>query len=346
VLNALTGAEKYFLDLSGLVDGTLPLNQVGVGDDGAVYAANLTTTATSPPYKIYRWASDALGVPLSAVFIGDPGSGVQSNLRWGDSFAVRGAGTNTQILIAPGNTSTNVVLLRTGGTDFQTEIPPAVIAIGGVPAGFGAITLGVAFGPGTNTFWAKASLGQLYLIQFDLTSKTNAVIQSYSTSLVSASVKNIAANQNQRFLAGVGVEAPNDNVRLYGISDLIAGPLLRDQEAFATQIANANGTAASAFGANHLFALDSNNGIKAFAINTNYVPPQPVFSITNFTVSASGQVLTWPATFGVTYQVQYKDALSDPNWTDIGGRVTATSSPLSFTNNGAGSSRFFRVRGQ
>src|SRR5439155_1609239 len=198
------------LDLSGLVDGTLPLNQVGVGDDGAVYAANLTTTATSPPYKIYRWASDAPGVPPAAVFIGDPGSGVQSNLRWGDSFAVRGAGTNTQILIAPGNTSTNVVLLRTGGTDFQTEIPPAVIAIDGVPAAFGAITLGVGFGPGTNTFWAKASLGQLYLAQFDLTSKTGAVIQSYSASLVSASVRGIAANQNQKFLAGVAVEAPND----------------------------------------------------------------------------------------------------------------------------------------
>ena len=37
VLDALTGSEKYFLNLSGVVDGTLPLNIVGIGDDGVVY---------------------------------------------------------------------------------------------------------------------------------------------------------------------------------------------------------------------------------------------------------------------------------------------------------------------
>src|SRR6185436_15277820 len=210
-LNALTGADRHFLDLSGVVDGTFALNLVGVGDDGVVYGANLTTSATSPQYKVYRWANDSPGNAPVPVFIGDPGIGVQANLRWGDNFAVRGAGTNTQILIAPGTASTSVVLLRTGGTDFQTEVPPAVIAISGVPANFGAlpITLGVAFGPGTNTFWAKTGNGVLYLIQFDLNSKTGAVVQSYSASVVSSSVRGIAANANQKFLAGVAVEAPN-----------------------------------------------------------------------------------------------------------------------------------------
>src|SRR5690606_4341801 len=65
----------------------------------------------------------------------------------------------------------------------------------------------------------------------------------------------------------------NDNVRLYDVSDLDIGPLMRDQEAFTSQNANANGTAATAFGGHYLFAVDSNNGIKAFVLNTNYVPP-------------------------------------------------------------------------
>ncbi len=275
VLNALTGAEKHFLDLSGVVDGTFALNLVGVGDDGVVYGANLTTSATSPQYKVYRWANDSPGNGPVPVFIGDPGIGVQANLRWGDNFAVRGAGSTAQILIAPGGgtiTSTNVVLLRTiSGSDFQTEIPPAVIAVSGVPVTFAA--LGIAFGPGTNTFWAKTGGGLLYLIQFDLTSKTGSVLQSYPLTAVPGSVRGIRADPSQKFLAGVAVEAPNDNVRLYDVSNLAAGPLLRDQEAFATQNANANATAATTFGANYLFALDSNNGIKAFAINTNYVPP-------------------------------------------------------------------------
>ena len=273
VLDAATGADKHLMNLSGVVDGTLPLNMVGVGDDGVVYAANLTTSATSPSYKIYRWADDAPSTTSVPVFIGDPGLGVQSNLRWGDNMAVRGAGANTQILIAPGS-GTNVVLLRTmSGLDFQTEIAPAVIAVSGVPTAFGAVTLGVAFGPGTNTFWAKAGGGALYLIQFDLNSNTASVIQTYPGTLISASVRGIGVDPSQKFLGGVAVEAPNDNARIYDISNLTTGPVLRDQEAFATQNANANGTAFTTFGMNFMFALDSNNGVKAFALNTNYVPP-------------------------------------------------------------------------
>ena len=273
VLNAQTGVEKHSLDVSGIVDGTIVLNHVGVAGDGAVFAANLTATAISPSYKIYRWANDDPAVPSTPVFIGDPGAGVQPNLRWGDNFTVRGTGSDTQILIAPGS-GTNVALLRTtSGMDFQTEVPPTMIALSGVPANFGAITLGLAFGPGSNSFWAKAANGSLYLIQFDLNSNTGAVIRAYSTALVPGSVRGISTSADQKFLAGIALEAPNDNVRLYDVSDLVNGPLLRDQEAFVPQNANVNGTAASAIGGNYLFALDSNNGIKAFAINTNYVPP-------------------------------------------------------------------------
>lgn len=352
-LNALTGAEKHFLDVSGVVDGTsgILLNQVGVGDDGVVYGANLTTTATSPPYKIYRWANDGPPGPDSStnppvpVFIGDPASAVQPNLRWGDSFAVRGAGLDTQILIAPGNTSTNVVLLRTGGTDFQTEVPPAVIAVSGVPANFGAITLGVAFGPGTNTFWAKSGGGVLYLIQFDLNSNTASVIQTYSTTVVSGPVRGISANLNQTFLAGVAVESPNDNVRLYDISNLSTGPLLRDQEAFATQNANVNATAATAFGANYLFALDSNNGIKAFAINTNYVPPSvSIVAHPTDRTMMEGATATFSALAASTQPLVYRWRFNGTNLTDglnVSGATTNTLTLRNVTTNAAGAYSLF-----
>jgi hypothetical protein len=271
---------------------------------------------------------------------------VAPNLRWGDNFCVRGSGPNTQILIAPG-TSTDVVLLQTSSTmDFQTEVPPVVISVGGVPSGFAQV--GLAFGPGTNTFWAKAGNNSLYLIAFDLNASTGSVLYAYSTARVPASLRGISVNPPQKYLAGLAIESPNDNVRLFDVSNLTVGPIQRDEEVFATQNPNVtlNGTGSTTFGGNYIFALDSNNGIKAFLINTNYVPPQPVFSITNFTVSVGGDVLTWPATFGITYQVQYKDSLTDPNWTDIGNQIIATSSPLSFTNTAGTASRLFRVRGQ
>ena len=336
VLDPLTGADKYQMNLSGVTDGTLPLNQVGVGDDGVVYVANLTTSATSPSYKIYRWADDSPSTTSVPVFIGDPGLGVQPNLRWGDNLGVRGAGTNTQILIAPGS-GTNVVLLRTvSGLDFQTEIAPAVIAVSGVPAGFGAITLGVAFGPGTNTFWAKNSGGTLFLIQFDLTSNTASVIQNYSSSLVSASVRGIGVHPTQKFLGGIAVESPNDNARIYDVSNLTTGPVLRDQEAFATQNSNPNGTAAVAFGTNLVFALDSNNGIKAFAINTNYVPPS-VSIVTHPTALTvmEGATATFSATAASSQPVVYQWRFNGTNLSSGGNISGANTNTLVISNVGS-----------
>jgi hypothetical protein len=192
VLNALTGEERHFLDVSGVVDGTFALNHVRAGDDGVVYAANLTTSATSPPFKIYRWANDSSdpGNTPVPVFQGDPSDVVQGNLRWGDNFDVRGAGADTQILIGPGSGgTTNVVILRTvSGLDFQTEIPPTVIAISGLPSALSTFTTGFAFGPGDNTFWVKPVNGGLHLVEFDLNTGLGTVVRSYST-LVSGSVR-------------------------------------------------------------------------------------------------------------------------------------------------------------
>lgn len=344
VLDALTGAEKHFLDVSGVVDGTFLLNMIGVAEDGVVYAANLTTAINTFAYKIYRWENDNPGAAPVLVFAGDPAGAVQPNLRWGDNFTVRGAGADTQILLAPGS-GTNVALLRTtSGLDFQTEVPPTVISISGVPANFNANTMGLAFA-GPDTFWAKAGSGVLYLIQFDLNAGTGTVLQSYPASQVPGVVRGIATDPSRKLLAGVAVEAPNDNARIYDVSDLVAGPLLRDQEAFFTQNANANGTAATAFGANYLFALDSNNGIKAFALNTNYVPPSVsiVAHPTDRTVM-EGASATFSALAASTQPLVYRWRFNGTNLTDgptISGANTNTLILRNVTTNAAGTYSLF-----
>ncbi|MEI8043740.1 MAG: LamG-like jellyroll fold domain-containing protein, partial [Verrucomicrobiota bacterium] len=158
-LDPATGAELSFLDTTSVIGGLYPINCLGVADDGAVYVANLTTSATNAAYTVYRWATNSPSVAPSVAFSGDPAAPAFPALRWGDNFTVRGAGKATQILISPGNVGavgTNiVVLLRTAdGVDFQTTVPPAVIQITNAAPGFG--NLGLAFGPGTNTFFAKA----------------------------------------------------------------------------------------------------------------------------------------------------------------------------------------------
>ncbi len=50
----------------------------------------------------------------------------------------------------------------------------------------------------------------------------------------------------------------------------------------------------------------------------------PVLVITSFQVVDGVVTITWPAVAGQTYRVQYKDNLTDANWTDLPPDVTAT----------------------
>jgi len=55
--------------------------------------------------------------------------------------------------------------------------------------------------------------------------------------------------------------------------------------------------------------------------------------------------LSWPAVLGQTYQLEYKNNLTDPAWTSLGNPVTGMGASLTATNNfGASTQRFFRLR--
>jgi hypothetical protein len=65
------------------------------------------------------------------------------------------------------------------------------------------------------------------------------------------------------------------------------------------------------------------------------------------TVQASGTnlFLNWPGAAGQTYQLEYKNNLTDPAWTPVGNPVTGTGGALILTNNsGVSSQRFFHLR--
>jgi hypothetical protein len=349
VLDPLTGAEKHFLDVTSIpasVAGvTLGLSAIAAADDGVIFGASVAVNATSNQFFIYRWPSDQPGIPPAQAFAGDPAAAVQPGLRWTDVMAVRGSGAGTQILLTSQST-TNVVILRTSsGNDFQNEIPPAVISVSGVPAGFGR--LGVAFGPGANTFWAQSPGTPLYLVEFNLETKSGTVLHEYPTNLVGSTLRGISANASQSFLAGIALDI-NHNVRLFDISDLASGPVLRDQEVFPTAFLNnvSGGTGATVFGGQYLFALDTNNGLRAFWIDPDYVPPVTGFSFTGASQISGSIVLTWESSSGNTYQVESRDSLSTGDWQDLGSPVTATGATTSFTNAISGPATFYRVKTQ
>ena len=90
---------------------------VGVADDGAVYVANLDIVGTQ--YVIYRWADESAATVATVAYgPSDPGLGD----RIGDTFAVRGAGTSTEIIAASRNIATIALFNTADGLNFNSTI--------------------------------------------------------------------------------------------------------------------------------------------------------------------------------------------------------------------------------
>lgn len=361
VLNAENGNyDGYFLPiLDGgsvvMASGTRYVNCLGVADDGSVFVGNLTTSATNAtagPYYLYRYVSDNASALPSIAFSGDPGAPNYSGLRWGDSMAVRGSGSHTEVLIAPAGDlgsfqtwQTNIVVLfrTTDGFSFT----PNVIWITNGPTAFA--NQGVAFGPGTNTFFAKQANAPLRLFEFDTATGLGRVKYEYDLDAIPGCGSAMGLSPDATRLGILSVETP-DNFRWYRITDFAGTPELLDQEIFPLNYANSTsgGIGAVAFGRdNHVYVLDSANGIKAFAPNTAYTA-LGAFSILGIQPHPQGRTITWEAQPGKTYQAFSSDSLNPAHWVRAGAPVLATESTASTTNLVLGGTdrRFYRVCGQ
>jgi hypothetical protein len=374
-LNATNGQFKFLTTtpLTGLPAGSLfPVGQVGVADDGVVYVCNVSSYQPGQQtggvdFSVTRFdavvsATNADGSlnptnTFEAAFTGDPGayapnSDPSSMDRWGDSMAVRGGGTNTQILLGTYETiganqygtgpGTNVAILTTSdGINFT----PITIAVTNAPDGFSY--LGVAWGLG-NTFWAKSPGYNLRQVEYDLTTGIGTVIQSFSSTASAGSLSavcGIGLDVSNNILAGVNTaDAPND-LELFEIPTAGNPPQSYYQAFFPAYNPNINGNAATTIKFPYIFSLDANNGI----IGLQYTVPLLPFPIT-YTYAGSQFVLTWPTVIGHTYQLQATNALTGGTnaWPNVGAAVTVPSSAtLSYTNSSFnGPALFYRVISQ
>ena len=372
-LNPTNGSYMYTLTTSssGLPDGSIfNMGQIGVADDGVLYACNVSsynpTNSTAVPgstdFAITSFSniSNPAGTnpySLYGAFVGDPGAyspanpGVSSEDRWGDSMAVRGAGTNTQILLGTyetvsgglygTGTGTNVAILTTtDGINFTST----TISVTNAPDGFSY--LGVAWGLG-NTFWAKSPGYDLREVQYNLTTGIGTVILDFSTTASSGSLNSVAGiglDVSNNILAGVNLgDTPND-LELFQIPTLGQPPQAYYQAFFPVYNANINGNAATTVKFPYIFSLDANNGIMALQYSIPLLPFTIVQSNTR-----SSLTLTWQTVMGHTYQVESTPSLAgNIVWSNVGPSYTAPASgtksytitPLS------GTALFYRVAAQ
>ncbi len=274
VLNAADGSDAGELNFSGISGGTILLSKLGVADDGVIYAANFGTYTAANPFKVYRWAN--AGAAPTLAFSGDPGWG--DSQQWGNALDVRGAGENTQILLATRGTVV-AVLVTANGTNFTS-------AVLNTDAPAGAFYHGIAFGPG-DTFWGTTNTGPLREMEFNLNLGVATTRRTVASAEVAFGLTALAVDPVNRLLAGI-LRGPPDRIALYDFSDPLQGLQLVETRAWPTAHANPLFQGALDFAANgQLVALNANNGLAAFRL----VPPR------RLAIHGDGPnvTLSWPA---------------------------------------------------
>ena len=89
---------------------------------------------------------------------------------------------------------------------------------------------------------------------------------------------------------------------------------------------------------------DGGSELRYFSESTPGASNVPAFNLTSATVDQSGNVaIVWQSTPGQSYRLQFKNDLSDANWSDLG-EVTATGTAAQKLDPiGAAATRFYRI---
>ncbi len=261
-LNGTTGADLGALDTTGISGGTFAVNAVAVADDGAIYVGNLTTSSSTSPFKVYKWAT-AASAPVVA-YSGDPFGGAA---RYGDNLAAIGSGANTRITAGSGATAV------TGDNGFALIDPTlgtgSQVTVAGTTDG--DFRLGISFTDAGHVIGTQGG-GLLRYAQTDGTLLGTGTFSTLSQRPVGfttiGGVSLIAA-----------VDTVDGQVRIYdGSNPLSLGsPVLFGSALPFAHTANANASGAVAWGdayydtndgkwKSELYVLETNNGIQAYTI--------------------------------------------------------------------------------
>jgi hypothetical protein len=330
VLDGTTGTNKGTLDSTGVTGGGFMLDKVGVTPDGAIYAGNVSVPGASfpPTFKLYRWADSNPSTIPTLAFSGSAGFG--NGIRLGDLMALRGCGTNTQILLAGRNANTVALLTTTNGTDFTAQM---------ISTDTSALQLGGAltFGSGSS-FWCATNGLPPNRLNFDLTSFGATTSQSFGASVFPPSCGAMQCDPANNLLAVVNLADGADQLNLYDLRNMVNGaPVLLSSWTFPGTWDNNFGLGAIAFGGNRLYALDTNNGLLAFKINF------PGGS-TNLIASRFGSNvgISWPAA-ARGFILQQTAQLPASNWSCVCEPVWANSTTISATQAVGAGPVFYRL---
>jgi hypothetical protein len=349
VLSGADGADLGVLNCDGsiIAGGTFGLNLVRVADDGVIYAGNLSTSTSANNFKIYRWNSetDALADPPMVVYDNTVSLGL-SNVRYGDAMDIRGAGTNTQIIVSSTSANALAVFTTTDGTNFTaTEITPGL--------GNGELGYALTFDGTNNAVYGKSGIASstLHYARFNLGNKTLSLVTNLTVPTGNNLVGIKAGSSNGvSFLVGVlttsaSASSPH-SFNAYTINGSNAVMSLVAGLACPTNNANGNGVASSDVGAGMAVGVDVNSGIVAATLSfVSTLPPGIISEPTDQTNVLAGGSVTFSVGASGNPAPTYQWYFTDANY-QATNKVTwavSTNASLKLTNIALSNAGFYSV---
>jgi hypothetical protein len=286
VLNGTSGAVLGTLTppSGGYTGGTFVVSMAGVGADGAVYVANLSTSASSP-FKVYSWASDSdFSTPATVAFNANP---VTVN-RIGDSFAVFGSGSSTIWAAAGQNSAAGTNSAFSIGTVDGSNVQTTYSAIAGTTTASNGYRLGLSFIDADTLMGTQGTA--LYNTDF---AGSTATVQATGT--IGAAQRPIAYLEHAGVAYFATIDTNSSDVAIFSYQDP-SNPvsLFTGNNTSGALSANANGTGSIGWGpqvpgnpnAYTLYAMSSNQGIQAFTVEL--VPEPSTYAMLSIAGLAGG----------------------------------------------------------
>jgi hypothetical protein len=265
VVNADTGADVGVIATNGISGGTFLLNQIGVADDGNIYAANLVPASATSPFKIYRWSNE--GVSPTTVYSGNPSGG--PSIRYGDAIDVRGSGINTEIIASTGGAnSTNLIaVFRPTDASLNTFTVKSILISG---VGLTDFAKGIGFAAGNRFIGKNSGNANLRLCTYDWDTATGALVSTYTVSTALTAVNMDPVNELVAGVATANATSPHQLI-VYDVSSGAAVQLL------ATNFpppgtAGANVVGGIDYYAGRIIGVDAKNGVRMLGVTVDNTP--------------------------------------------------------------------------
>ncbi len=249
ILDAANGDSIGVLESINIAGGTFPINEIGVTEDGQIFAGNLTVDATSSPFKVYRWADEADSA--RAVFEATFSDGG----RYGDAFGVGGSGEAVDVF-ASGTGNNKIASFGWFGAAPLSD--PSFISVNS-----GEARGGIAAVPGEETIWINGFGTATAQIDF----VTGDNVASIPTNVLPTATMDIAFFRiGEKSYIAAGPDGAQ-TYKVIDVTDPLSPALVAETESLGST-ANGNQTGFVAYDSarNHLIVCSTNNAIASYSL--------------------------------------------------------------------------------